>query len=158
MTRQEAIKILSILKAAYPNSYRGMTKEEANGTINIWAMQFVKIPYSVVSIAIHKLISKNTFPPSISEVKSQIRNLYWEAWQALESHERATVGIRFTDDPDEEPLLNGQKLDDKSLALVKELLEICSELRTQDACESTLYELLSGYETYLDGTKQIEGE
>ena len=33
MTREETVKILAILKAAYPNSYKGMTKEEANATI-----------------------------------------------------------------------------------------------------------------------------
>ena len=36
MTRDETTKVLALLKAAYPNSYKGMTKEEAMGTISIW--------------------------------------------------------------------------------------------------------------------------
>ena len=60
MTREEAIKVLAILKAAYPNSYRGMTKEEAHGTVAVWAAQFASMPASVVMIAINKKISKNT--------------------------------------------------------------------------------------------------
>ena len=40
MTREETIKVLAILKAAYPNAYKGMTREEAQGTVSVWAMQF----------------------------------------------------------------------------------------------------------------------
>ena len=75
MTREEAIKILAILKAAYPNFYKNMTKEEAKGTINVWASQFVSFPYSAVLIAVQKLISTKTFPPTVSEVKERIRSL-----------------------------------------------------------------------------------
>lgn len=83
MTREETIKILAILKAAYPNSYKNMSKEEANGTVTVWAMQFATIPADVVMIAINKLISTSPFPPAISEVKKRISGLYWEAWDAL---------------------------------------------------------------------------
>ena len=40
MTKKEALQILAILKAAYPSSYNGMTKEEATGTVAVWCMQF----------------------------------------------------------------------------------------------------------------------
>lgn len=83
MTREETIKILAILKAAYPNSYKNMTKEEANGTVTVWAMQFSTIPAEVVILAINKLISTSPFPPAISEVKNKISGLYWESWEAL---------------------------------------------------------------------------
>lgn len=83
MTREETIKILAILKAAYPNSYKNMTKEEANGTVTIWAMQFATMPAEVVMLAINKLISTSPFPPAICEVKNKISGLYWESWEAL---------------------------------------------------------------------------
>lgn len=83
MTREETIKILAILKAAYPNSYKNMTKEEANGTVTVWTMQFAKIPAEVVMFAINKLISTSPFPPAICEVKNKISGLYWESWDAL---------------------------------------------------------------------------
>lgn len=83
MTREETIKILAILKAAYPNSYKNMTKEEANSTVAIWAMQFATMPAEVVILAINKLISTSPFPPAISEVKNKISGLYWESWEAL---------------------------------------------------------------------------
>ena len=83
MTREEAIKVLAILKAAYPNSYKNMTKEEASGTATVWAMQFANIPADVVMIAINKLISTSPFPPAICDVKKRISGLYWEAWDVL---------------------------------------------------------------------------
>lgn len=87
MTREEAIKVLAILKAAYPNSYRNMTKDEASGTVAVWSMQFANIPADVVMIAINKLISTSPFPPAISEVKKKIGGLYWESWEMLKANQ-----------------------------------------------------------------------
>jgi hypothetical protein len=146
MTRQEAIKILSVLKAAYPNSYRGMTKEEANGTVNIWAIQFGNIPYDVVSIAVNKLISVNTFPPSISEVKEKIRGLYWEALGELPYKE----GGLYCN--------NNKELSPEKIKLLKEIIRVVEPMRT-GMYEPTLGELLQGYGGYLCAdTKQIEGD
>lgn len=88
MTKKEALQILAILKAAYPSSYNGMTKEEATGTVAVWCMQFADIPAEVVMMAIHKLISTNKFPPSISEVKNKLESIHWEAYEALTDHSR----------------------------------------------------------------------
>ena len=133
MTRDETIKLLAILKAAYPNSYRGMTKDEANGTIAVWATQFSSMPARVVMIAINKLISKSTFPPSISEVKEEIRGLYWEAWGMLNEHR--SYG----------------NLDEPTLAALNEIMEICEPMRTRITIEPTLGELIQGYSGYLSG-------
>lgn len=133
MTRDETIKLLAILKAAYPNSYRGMTKEEANGTVLVWSTQFAKYPANVVMIAVNKLISKSTFPPAINEVKEEIRGLYWEAWGMLNEHK--TLG----------------NLDDKTVAQLNEIMDICEPMRTRLTIEPTLGELLGGYSGYLSG-------
>lgn len=133
MTREETIKVLAILKAAYPNSYRGMTKDEANGTVNVWATQFAKYPAHVVMISINKLISKSTFPPSINEVKEGIRGLYWEAWGMLNEHKTFN------------------NLSDKTVAQLEEIIEICEPMRTRLTIEPTLGELLEGFNGYLSG-------
>lgn len=83
MTREETIKMLAILKAAYPSSYKGMTKEEANGTIAIWTMQFADMPADIVLMALNKAISTSQFPPAISEVKKKISHLHWEAYEMI---------------------------------------------------------------------------
>lgn len=83
MTKKEAVQILAVLKAAYPASYNGMTKEEASGTVSIWAMQFEDMPVDIVMMAVHKLIATNKFPPSVAEVKEKIKTIHWEAYDAI---------------------------------------------------------------------------
>lgn len=78
MTREETVKVLAILKAAYPNSYSRMTPAEAKGVVTVWASQFVDVPANLVMIAVNKLIAVNTFAPSIAEVKAKIGDIYAE--------------------------------------------------------------------------------
>lgn len=83
MTKKEALQVLAILKAAYPNSYKGMSAEEASGTVSIWHMQFSDMPIDIVLMAIHKLISSCKFPPTVAEVKDKISSLHWEAYEQI---------------------------------------------------------------------------
>lgn len=147
MTQKEATQILAILKAAYPNSYRGMTKEEAIGTVNVWATQFINMPASVVMIAVNKLISTNTFPPSIGEVKEKIRSLYFEAMGEL-PYQHGGLYINNTDE-----------LPPERIALLKEIIRVTEPMRTQIKIEPSLTDLLDGYEAnYLpNGQKQLKG-
>lgn len=83
MTREETLQVLAILKAAYPASYNGMTKREAEGTVTVWNLQFSSVPVGIVMMAVQKLISTNKFPPAISEVKAKISSLHWEAYEMI---------------------------------------------------------------------------
>lgn len=164
MTREEAIKILAVLKAAYPNSYKGLTKDEANGIVSVWATQFVNIPYIVVSLAVNKIISNNTFPPSISEVKDKIQTLYCEARSMLDNHKLATEGLQLSEyagkDENGKPIYeyetvySGKKLDDKTLARVQEIIKTCEPMRTRNLLEPTLEDLLGGFNNYLTDGEQ----
>lgn len=151
MNREEAIKILSLLKAAYPNAYKGMTKTEANGVIGIWELQFREMPYDIVVIALNKAISTSVYPPTISEIKAKIQALYPEAYQMLLDHKNATEGIKFYGD--DEPMYYGTKLDDKTLAYVKRILEITEQYRSKQLMEPSLGELLTGLNDYLAVTE-----
>lgn len=141
MNRDEAIKILSILKAAYPNSYKGMTKEEANGTITVWTMQFADIPANIVFIAVNQIISKSPFPPAISEVRQKIQSLYYEATQMLREHEEATVDKGFG--------TWGEPLDEQTLAAAQEIVKVTSKLRANMNDTMSLKELLKNKNTGL---------
>lgn len=79
MTKTEAAKILAVLKVAYPNYYKNITPEEAQGAIGLWARQFKDIPYELINIAVNKLIAINIFPPSIAEVRNKLSEMYHEA-------------------------------------------------------------------------------
>ena len=133
MTREETIKILAILKAAYPNSYRNMSKDEANGTVVVWQTQFASIPAEMVLIAVNKLISTSPFPPAICEVKDRIRGLYWEVWEILEKH-RQNKNLS----PDQE-------------AMYKRMFSICESMRTKEKIEPSLLEITSGGKNILIG-------
>ncbi len=85
MTREEAIKILAVLTAAYPHSYKSMTEEEANGVVMVWSIQFADVPADIVFMAVNKAISSCKFPPSISEVKECLKSLYWDIQTLLVS-------------------------------------------------------------------------
>lgn len=126
MTREETIKILAILKAAYPNSYRNMTKEEANGTVAIWSTQFANIPADIVMIAINKLISKSPFPPAISEVRDKISGLYWEAWEVLKLDQQYKT------------------LTEEQKAQYERIFKVAESLRRRTSLEPTLQEMIEG--------------
>lgn len=78
------MELMAILKAAYPNSYNGMTKQEAIGVVSVWHLHFEDAPADVVFMALQKAISSSKFPPSINEVKAKLQNVYWEAHEALD--------------------------------------------------------------------------
>lgn len=126
MTREETIQILAILKAAYPNSYKNMTKDEANGTVMIWSVQCAEIPANIVLLAINKWISSNPFPPAISELKKKIADMYWESWQLLENNKRR------------------KNLTPEQVREYEQIYEVAESLRNRRNCEPTLSELTSG--------------
>ena len=77
MTRDDTIDLLAVLKAAYPNFYRGMTAKEANGVVDLWHEMFKDQPVQIVGMAVKALIATDTkgFPPHIGAVKDAIRKL-----------------------------------------------------------------------------------
>lgn len=74
MTREETIIVLSILKSAYPRFYQGMNRADAESVINLWSVMFSQYSLDEVKIALYKIISTSSFPPSVSEVKQAIIN------------------------------------------------------------------------------------
>lgn len=77
MTRKETAAALAILKAAYPHSFKGMTKPDAEATLNLWSRQFADDDPTLVSAAIDRLIATRTagYSPTVGEVKEQLAKL-----------------------------------------------------------------------------------
>lgn len=75
MTREDTIKILSVLRGAYPAFYRDITKQEAESTIALWESMFDEEPYELVAAAVKAFISGDGkgFPPAIGKIKERIR-------------------------------------------------------------------------------------
>lgn len=74
MTREDTIKILSVLRGAYPQFYRDISRQEAESTIALWTDMFTDEPFPLVAMAVKALIASDTkgFPPVIGQVKAQI--------------------------------------------------------------------------------------
>jgi hypothetical protein len=77
MTREDTIKILSVLRGAYPAFYRDITKQEAESTIALWESMFDEEPYEIVGAAVKAFISGDGkgFPPAIGQIKERIRQI-----------------------------------------------------------------------------------
>ena len=71
MDRQETMKILSVLRGAYPAFYRDTSRQEAEAIVNLWAEMFADEDYLLVGAAVKSLIVSDSkgFPPVIGQVK-----------------------------------------------------------------------------------------
>lgn len=126
MTREETMKVLAILKAAYPNSYKNMSVDEAQVTISVWAVQFADVPVDLVMIAINKIICNSPFPPAISEVKEKVKSLYWEIWEILQ---RNSVIKTLTDEQETK---------------YKKLFEVLDSIHNTSGSEPSIKDLVEG--------------
>lgn len=99
MTEAETIDLLSVLKAAYPNFYRDMTRKDADQVISLWTEMFKDEPAGLVALAVKRHIATDTkgFPPHIGAIKDAIGKIQQpeemteiEAWnivrKAIRSH------------------------------------------------------------------------
>lgn len=77
MTRKDTLQVLSILRAAYPNFYRGMAKDDLEGIVNLWASMFADDPPELVAAAVKAFIATDSkgFPPVIGIIKEKLRQI-----------------------------------------------------------------------------------
>lgn len=74
MTREDTLDLLSVLKAAYPNFYRDMTRQDAGHVVDLWFEMFKDEPVELVALAVKAHIATDTkgFPPHIGAIKDAI--------------------------------------------------------------------------------------
>lgn len=89
MTRDETIKILMIIQAAYPN-YKPPDKTVA---VNVWSEMLSDIPYEQVSVAVKAYIQTDTsgFAPSIGNIREKVQFIFSEEDDLNESAAWAIV-------------------------------------------------------------------
>lgn len=77
MDRNEIIKLMGVLKVAYPSYYKGITKNEALAAIDLWAEMFKNDRAELVGAAVKALIATKIegFPPTIGAVKEKMHEL-----------------------------------------------------------------------------------
>ena len=74
MTRDETIKILMAIQAAYLN-YKPQDKTVA---VNVWSEMLSDVPYEKVSAAVKSYIQTDTsgFAPSVGDVRERVRDIF----------------------------------------------------------------------------------
>lgn len=91
MTREETTKVLSIIKLAYPNFYKNITKQEAENTVNLYQEMFKEDEANLVMVAVKELINTFQYPPTIADIKNKMYKLTniektpTELWNKLQS-------------------------------------------------------------------------
>lgn len=92
MNKQETYKILALLQANYPDSFRGMTQEAVQVRVNLWTEMFSEEPVELVTAAAKAFMATDTnrFMPAVGQIKEQIRRLQnpdeiteQEAWNLI---------------------------------------------------------------------------
>ena len=81
MDRIQTIKVLAVLKSAYPHAFQNMTKPDGEAMLNLWMSMFAEETYEEVNAAIGALIATRTvgYSPTVGEVKEQLRKLHHHA-------------------------------------------------------------------------------
>lgn len=79
MNKQEAGKLLSLIKLAYPTAYRDIDKETAAATVNMWQMSFPDVPYPIMEQAFNHFRMVSKFPPTVAEMVQELKGIYLEA-------------------------------------------------------------------------------
>lgn len=79
MNKQEAVKLLAIIKVAYPTAYRDMDDASKKATVNMWQMSFPDVPYPIMEQAFNHFRMVSKFPPTVAEMVEELKNIHNEA-------------------------------------------------------------------------------
>ena len=77
MTLDETITILKVIKAEWPHSFKGITRQDADAKLNLWAEMFKDDDPALVGAAVKALIVGGglEFAPTIGAIKAKMRDL-----------------------------------------------------------------------------------
>lgn len=79
MTQEESIKLLALIKLAYPNSYKDIDRDTQIATVNMWHRAFTDIPFGIIEMALDSFVKESKFPPTIAEITEKLRAIHGEA-------------------------------------------------------------------------------
>lgn len=100
MTLEESIKLLALIKLAYPNSYKDIDKDTQLATVNMWQRAFNTTPLAVMELALDHFVKASKFPPTIADMCDELNSIYFEALQnvlSLEAGEQRNLYKKIMD-------------------------------------------------------------
>ena len=81
MTLEESIKLLALIKLAYPNSYKDIDKDTQLATVNMWQRNFNAVPFGIMELALDHFVKLSKFPPTIADICDELKHIHYEALQ-----------------------------------------------------------------------------
>ena len=97
MTVKETLKILAVLRMAYPGFYSKLSREDAVSMARLWNRMFADNSYQEVDAAVQILIcSESEFPPNIGQVKKQIASMKTDTDSAISAWNQVKSAMKFT--------------------------------------------------------------
>ena len=79
MNKQEATKLLALIKIAYPTAYRDMGDVSTKATVNMWQVSFPDVPYALMENAFNHFRMVSKFPPTVAEIVEELRKINHQA-------------------------------------------------------------------------------
>lgn len=79
MTREETIKLLALIKVAYPTAYKDMDTATKLATVNMWQTSFSAAPYPIMEMAFNNFRMVSKYPPTVAEMCDELKHLHWQA-------------------------------------------------------------------------------
>jgi hypothetical protein len=79
MNKQEAVKLLALIKVAYPTAYRDMDDASKKATVNMWASSFPEVPYGIMEQAFNHFRMVSKFPPTVAEMVEELKKIHYQA-------------------------------------------------------------------------------
>ena len=94
MTLEDSIRLLALIKLAYPNSYKDIDKDTQLATVNMWQRAFNTVPFAIMEMALDHFVKSSKFPPTIADMCDELRSIHFEALEnvlTLENGEQRNV-------------------------------------------------------------------
>ena len=85
MNREESIKLLALIKVAYPTAYKDMDNASKQATVNMWQTTFSTVPYPIMEMAFNRFRLVSKFPPTVAEMVDELKDVYYRALAAVMS-------------------------------------------------------------------------
>lgn len=79
MNKQEATKLLALIKIAYPTAYKDMDDVSKKATVSMWQMSFTDVPYPIMEQAFNHFRMASKFPPTVAEMVEELRSIHFQA-------------------------------------------------------------------------------
>lgn len=83
MNKQEATKLLALIRIAYPTAYRDMDEASKKATVRMWAMSFPDVPLEIMEMAFNHFIRVSKYPPTVAEMVQELRRIYYGAMDGV---------------------------------------------------------------------------